>query len=234
MGELLKVLYSQEYPQNVIQEAIRKATSTSIENIRASKAITVINNLVLVTTFNPNNTIFPLIQTAFKSLQQWSKTKECFKHIKLIKTQRKSSHLKKLLTRAIHSTKKDHCSKKCTKIGYACCDYIKQNSFHTFKTTGDIFYLKEDLACESSNLVYVVISGKGKQGFEIGFEFLYNTYINRNINILNARNTFERVDKENSKYFVSSNNIPRINTYENNNKNIFKINFNQCYTSNLK
>ena len=81
MGELLKVLYSQEYPQNVIQEAIRKATSISIENLRASKAITVINNLVLVTTFNPKNTIFPLIQTAFKSLQQSSKTKECFKHI---------------------------------------------------------------------------------------------------------------------------------------------------------
>ena len=158
MGELLKVLYSQECPQNVIQEAIRKATSISIENLRVSKAIIVINNLVLVTTFNLNNTIFPLIQTAFKSLQQSSKTKECFKHIKLIKTQRKSSHLKKLLTRAIHSTKKDHCSKKCTNIRYACCDYIKQNSFHTFKTTGDIFYLKEDLACESSNLVYVVIS----------------------------------------------------------------------------
>ena len=76
--------------------------------------------------------------------------------------------------------------------------------------------------------------GKGKQGFETGFEFVCNTYVNRNINNLNARNTFELLDKKNSKYFLSSNSIPRINTYENNNKNIFKINLNQCYTSNLK
>ena len=46
-------------------------------------------------------------------------------------------------------------------------------SFHTFKTTGDIFYLKEDITYESSNSIYVVIcstcntecfgqTGKGK------------------------------------------------------------------------
>ena len=81
LDELQKVLYFQEYPQNVIQEAIRKTTSISIENLRASKAETVINNLALVTTFNPNNTIFPLLQTAFKSLKQSNKTKECFKDI---------------------------------------------------------------------------------------------------------------------------------------------------------
>ena len=95
LEELQKVLHFQEYPQNLIQEAIRKATSISIEYLRASKAKTVINNLVLFTTFNPNNTIFPLMQTAFKSLQQSNKTKECFKDIKLIKTRRKPSNLKK-------------------------------------------------------------------------------------------------------------------------------------------
>ena len=81
LDELQKNLYFQEYPQNVIQEAIRKATSIFIGNLRASKAKTVINNLALVTTFNPNNTIFPLLQTAFKSLQQSNKTKECCKDI---------------------------------------------------------------------------------------------------------------------------------------------------------
>ena len=30
-------------------------------------------------------------------------------------------------------------------------------SFHTFKTAGDIFYLKEDITYESSNSIYVVI-----------------------------------------------------------------------------
>ena len=93
----------------------------------------------------------------FKSLQQSYETRECFKDIKFIKSQRQPSSLKKLLTRAIYSNKKEHCSKKCTKTRCACCDYIKEGSFHTFKTTGDIFYLKENMTCESSDLIYVVI-----------------------------------------------------------------------------
>ena len=96
--------------------------------------------MAFVTTFNPNNkNVFPLIQTAFKSLQQLYETKECFNDIKLIKSQRQLSSLTKLLTRAIYSNKKEHCSKKCTKTRYACCDYIKEGSFHTFKSKGDIF-----------------------------------------------------------------------------------------------
>ena len=98
--------------------------------------------MAFVKTFNPNDkNVFPLIQTAFKSLQQSYETKECFKDAKLIKSQRQPSSLKKLLTRAIYSNKKEHCSKKCTKSRCACCDYIKEGSFHTFKATGDIFYL---------------------------------------------------------------------------------------------
>ena len=66
-------------------------------------------------------------------------------------------YIEKLLARAIYSTKKKHCSKKCTKTRCACCNYIKEGSFHTFKTTGDIFYLKEDMTCKNSDLIYVVI-----------------------------------------------------------------------------
>ena len=138
MDELQKVLYSQEYPQNLIQKVIQKAASIPTENLRASKTKTDSNDLPFVTSFNPNNkNVFPLIQTAFKSLQQSYETKECFKDIKLIKSQKK-----RLLTRAVYPNKKEHYSKKCTKTRCACCDYIKEGSFHTFKTTGDIFYLK--------------------------------------------------------------------------------------------
>ena len=99
LDELQKVLYSQEYPQNLIQEAIRKVASIPIENLRTSKARTDCNNLVFVATSynNPyNKNLFPLIQTAFKSLQQSYERKECFKDIKLIKSQRKPSSLRKL------------------------------------------------------------------------------------------------------------------------------------------
>ena len=57
--------------------------------------------------------------------------------------------LKKFLTRAKYCNKK-HYSKKCSKL-------IKEGSFHTFKKSGGIFDLKEDMIWESSDLVYVVI-----------------------------------------------------------------------------
>ena len=53
----------------------------------------------LAATFNPNNkNAFTLTQTAFKLLQQSCETKQCFKDIKLIKSQRQTSTLKKILT----------------------------------------------------------------------------------------------------------------------------------------
>ena len=44
------------------------------------------------------------------------------------------------------------------------------------------------------------------------YVFIGNTSVNHNTSNLNARNTFELVGKENSKYFLSSNYIRRINT----------------------
>ena len=58
--ELQKVLYPQEYPQNLIQAAIRKATNIPIKNLKTSKTKAVSNNLAFVTTFNPNNKTFSL------------------------------------------------------------------------------------------------------------------------------------------------------------------------------
>ena len=51
-------------------------------------------------------------------------------------------------------------SKKCTKLRSACCDCIREGSFNTFKTKGDTFYLKEDMTCRRSNLLYAVICFK--------------------------------------------------------------------------
>ena len=76
MDELQKVLYSKEYPQNIIQDAIRKVTSIPTENIRALQAKNYSNNLVFVTTFNSNNkNVFPLIQTALSPYNTHMKQK---------------------------------------------------------------------------------------------------------------------------------------------------------------
>ena len=82
--------------------------------------------LVFAATFNPNvKNVLPKSQTAFKLLQQSCETKECFKGIKLIKSQIQPSALKKILTRAKSSKEKEHYNKKCTKHRRTCCDYIK-------------------------------------------------------------------------------------------------------------
>ena len=138
----------------------------------------------------------------------------------------KQTNVSKILSQrqpAIYSNEKKHCSKKCTKTRCTRCGYIKEGSFHTFKITGDIFYLKENMTCERRNLIYMVIcftsnevcigeTGEGKQGLLTEFDFINNTSVNRNISNLNARNTFKLVEKDNSKYFHSSNYIRRINT----------------------
>ena len=48
LEKLQKVLYSQEYRQNLVQDAIRKVTSIAIQNLRALNAKTYSNNLHLL------------------------------------------------------------------------------------------------------------------------------------------------------------------------------------------
>ena len=89
-----------------IPSTLARRIYTIVENNEVRKKFSFFNNLAFVTTFNPNNkNVLPLIQTAFKSPQQSYETKECFKDIKLIKSQRQPSSLKKILTRAIYSNK---------------------------------------------------------------------------------------------------------------------------------
>ena len=72
-----ELLYFQDYLQTLIQEATGKATSIPVEILRTSKVKTDRNNLVFITTFTPNNkNVFPLIQTAFKLLQQSHETRD--------------------------------------------------------------------------------------------------------------------------------------------------------------
>ena len=56
------------------------------------------------------------------------------------------------------------------------------------------------MTSESCNLLYVVI--QSTCGFVTEFEFIDNTSVNCNISNLNAKNTFELVEKEKSKYFL--------------------------------
>ena len=79
-----------------MKKRFKKQQASPIENFRTSKAKNDSSDLAFVTLFHPNNKyIFPLIQTAFKSLQQSQsyKTKECCKDITLIKSQRQPSTL---------------------------------------------------------------------------------------------------------------------------------------------
>ena len=55
MDRLQKISFFKYHPQNLIQQAIPKATSNPIENLSGSKAETDSNNLPFVTIFNGNN-----------------------------------------------------------------------------------------------------------------------------------------------------------------------------------
>ena len=70
---------------------------------------------------------------------------------------------------------------------------------------------------------------KGKQEFKKGFEFINNISVNSSIKNVNAKNTFELVEKGNSNYSLSPNYIRRINIEEKSMKSTFEINLNQRY-----
>ena len=177
---------------------------------------------------------------------QRMKNEECFKDIKLIKSQRQPSSLKILLSGVIYSNNKEPCSKKHTKTRSACLDYIKKGSFHSFKTIGDIFYIKEDMTCESSNLIHVVTcstcseeyigeTGEGKTRFCDRVR-VYRRHIRQlQYQYLNCEEHFRARGKEEFKTFAFFT-LHSKNKYlkKNSMKSIFEINLNQCCTSNLK
>ena len=127
-----------------IPSTLARRIYTIVENNEVRKKFSFFNNLAFVTTFNPNNkNVLPLIQTAFKSPQQSYETKECFKDIKLIKSQRQPPSLKKLLTWAIKSNKKERCSKKCDYIKDYIAITLKKTVFVFSKQQGIYFALKK-------------------------------------------------------------------------------------------
>ena len=177
---------------------------------------------------------------------QRMKNEECFKDIKLTKSQRQPSSLKILLTGAIYANKKEHCSNKRTKTRSACCDYIKKGSFHSFKTAGDILYIKEDMKCESSNLIYVVTcstcneeyigeTGEGKTRFRDRVRVYGRHTRQLQYQYLNCEEHFRTRGKEEFKTFAFFT-LHSKNKYLNKNsmKSIFEIYLNHCCTSNLK
>ena len=74
---------------------IQEASNISTKGLSMAEAKTDSDNLAFVTACNSNNkNVFPLIKTEFQSLQQ-SYIKKCFYNIKLIKSRRQPSSLKK-------------------------------------------------------------------------------------------------------------------------------------------
>ena len=77
--------------------------------------------------------------------------------------------------------------------------WVKIQKLEYLENQTEFFYkIKKLLICE--------------QGLVTVFEFIGNTSVNCNIGDLYMRNTFELVEKNSSKYFLSSNYICKINT----------------------
>ena len=74
----------------------------------------------------------------------------------IIKSKRQPKTLKKILTRAkVHIQSSDPTVKKCGRANCGICSYLIEGPEFTFKD-GQTFKVKENLTCNSENLIYVI------------------------------------------------------------------------------
>ena len=156
LNELRKNLTKYHYPEKIIENGIKKATTILQSDLRKPKTITNDKNLAFVSTFNPNNpNIFPLIQNAVRTLSV--NNVNGFKDIKLVHGKRQAPNLKNILTKATFGNNTTVGVFKCNDKRCKCCENHILNDNYTFKNTNKNFKIKSKMTCDSSNLVYVVI-----------------------------------------------------------------------------
>lgn len=159
LQEMKFFLQRKGYPMNVIDNAIQKAMEHDKNDLRnpQPKAQTVDSSIALVTTHNPNNPrIHKGIQTALSILNNSKTMNPIMANTRIINSKRQPPNLKKLLTTAKFSTKQ--CTptvSKCADTRCKCCDHVENTTTVTMEN-GETFYVKTDMNCNTSNLIYML------------------------------------------------------------------------------
>ena len=144
-----------QYPEDLIESGIKKASNIPLQELRTPKTRSNENSLPFITTFNPNNpNFYGMIEKSVECLKR--NKVDGFENLKLIKSKRQAPSLKRILTKAEFSQKQIGVY-KCLDKRCECCASLLLSDSYTFKNINKTFKLKESFSCDSANLLYVVI-----------------------------------------------------------------------------
>ena len=166
LNELKENLKKYKYPAKIVEMGIKKALSIPQNELRQPKTKTTENILPFITTHNPNNpNIMPLIKSAFSTLKT-NKVNGFTSDLKLIHSRRQAPNLKRLLTKSeFTETETKPMVRKCGHPKCECCDKLLLSDRYTFKNTQKTFFLRSEMSCNSSQLIYVVICPTCKEEY---------------------------------------------------------------------
>ena len=157
--ELKRKLPEQKYPKLLIEASILRAKEMPLEILREPKTAKNEEIIPFTFTYNPNNpNVFPIIKQSFDNFQYSKTMSNIFQRKKLVKSMSQAPNLGRLLCRSkFESQHKNHKVKNCGK-NCISCPYLLKASLYQFKQVKKTFLLKNSFNCDSSNLIYVVIS----------------------------------------------------------------------------
>ena len=103
--EIIKMNLSKyQYPKQLTEFGINKALSIPLQELRTAKTISNDNSLPFIINYNPNNpNVYEMIDKSVECLKR--NKVDSFENLKIIKSKRQASNLKKILTKAEFSQK---------------------------------------------------------------------------------------------------------------------------------
>lgn len=167
LKELKTYLLRQDYPENLIDSAIRRATIIPVTELRRTKnKQSTSNDIPFVITHNPrNHNVHNSARKYLPILHQSPNLKELIPESSIINSRRQSPNLKRLLTKSkFESEETEFKVTKCGDKRCGTCPYIDEGNSITFKS-GTKFRINASMNCKSENLVYCATCPTCKENY---------------------------------------------------------------------
>ena len=157
LEELHNFLITQKYPTTLIINGIERAVKLNQQELRTVTDKPKEDVIAFVSTHNPNNLeYFNIITDNLPILENDDKMGNILKKHKLLKSKRQPANLKKLITKARFSERKQNPEiRKCQSNRCGLCKHLKTGNQYIFNN-GRTFKIKFSANCLVENVIYAL------------------------------------------------------------------------------
>jgi len=158
MTELKENLKERNYPDNLIDDGIKRAMEQKRTDLLRTKLKEKDDVIAFVSTYNPKNPeLFPTILRNQNIIKQSERMRSILDSTNIIKSKRQSWNLKKILTRAKFETVHENPSvSKCNRSRCKVCNFILEGNTISFNNNKK-FIIKSNMDCDARNVIYAII-----------------------------------------------------------------------------